>query len=131
MLTKAWLMSDGKDYCIATYEKMPAKSIIAEMRCVARNRGYPVMIEWGDPNCEPYICSHRTDEHLKLRRRIERVKMDIQKRQIALSVTVNKKKKRVLRKELKQMKSELRRIQRAEREHENFARRLDMEDVTC
>ena len=110
-MVKAFILTPRGDFCIATFTNMDHKRIVKEMRMVAQARGYPIEIQWPHTN-KPTVVSHRSNEELQLQRTLRHVKEEIWRLEKCKKGTVKKVSKNKLNQDIKQRKSEKRRIER-------------------
>lgn len=110
-MVKAFILTPRGDFCIATFTKMDHKRIVQEMRMVAQARGYPIEIQWPHTS-KPTVVSHRSNEELKLQRNLRHVKEEIWRLEKCLSGAVKKVSRTKLKTDIKQRKSEKRRLER-------------------
>ena len=78
---------------------------------VAQARGYPIEIQWPHTD-KPTVVSHRSDEYLRLQRDLRHVKEELWRLEKCRKGIVKKLSKNKLKREIKQRKSEIRRMER-------------------
>lgn len=108
-MIKSFVISPRGEMCNGTYEKMSDSAIIAECSMVAKNIGYPIRIEWGD-NRRDYVCTHRSEEELDLRKQIRHAESSVQLQTSILASTQSRQSRAKVKKKLNRYRKELRRL---------------------
>ena len=110
--TKAFIISPRGQFCIAVYRRMPPNAIKDELRMVAQNLGYPICIEWANPDWKDTIISHRSEEELEIRKQIRYAELAIEQLEEKFSTTIQRQPRITIKREIKRWKSEIRRLNR-------------------
>ena len=111
-MNKMFIMSPRGEFCIATYTRMPPHQIVERARMTAQARGYPIRIEWANPEWDDQIISHRSDELLALRQKAKNIENSLQDLNRNLKATVLKSSRQKVLRQIRKAKKELRRIRK-------------------
>ena len=114
MVTKAFILSHGREFCIGTFTNVSAARVREICRNTALHRGYPVRIQWANPEWADSIISHRSEDTLEVRRIIRNTEDAIESLERTLTSTTNKKKRQQFKSKIRRHRSELRRLRRKE-----------------
>lgn len=110
-MIQAFILTPRGHFYIGTFQHMDRQQILDEMRMVAQHRGYPIEIQWGT-HTSPTIVSHRSTEELESKRTLRGLKEELWRLQKCTDGVVKRASRTKLKRDIKRVKGEIRRIER-------------------
>ena len=108
---KCFMLSRGRSFFVGAFPPERSRDyIIQEMRMIAINTGNPIHIDFH--RGYPYVVSPRTDEELKLRRKLKSHQDALARREQNFGCAVKRVAQRRLKKEIRQLRSNIRNLER-------------------
>ena len=109
--TKAFILTPKGNYCIGTFTGTSHDYIMDALREVAQNRGYPIEIQWPHTKVPTYI-SAKPERIRKLEGKLKNLKSALAREIGCLGGAMKRRSRKQLKKQISQLKTEIRRVER-------------------
>ena len=109
--TKVFILTPRGNFCIATFTNVPHAYIMEQMTEVAQARGYPLEIQWPHTSKRTYISS-KNRRVRDLQNKLKNLRDALSRTQTCYKGAVKRQSRKGLKKQIGQLKAEIRRVKR-------------------
>ena len=109
--TKVFILTPRGNYCIGTFTGTSHDYIVETMRMVAQNRGHAIEIQWPHTTVPTYISS-KPHNVRRLQTKLDNLQNALNREQTCLAGATKRRSRKQLKKQISQLKTEIRRVVR-------------------